>query len=291
MSIETINKKISVIIVDFNSREHTINLINSLSYINIIIGEIIVVVNGNNLLIPRNLKQDNLKIIENKSNLGFAKAVNIGIKSSKFEYILLLNPDTKLIDSSIIKMLHYLINGDKIGAIGGRILDYNTDKNRLSANSKPNFLTALFEFTNLKKIFPNNHFSRKFWIENDYQSSNPIQVNSVCGAFLLFRKKLENLTLSFNEKYFLYLEDIDFGTKINNLGFKVLFFPEAAIKHIGGATSKSKYKTNLKAWYKSRKIYFKENCNFLFGDILFIIFSIEEVILHIYHSIKNEPIY
>jgi len=286
----SIGKKISLVTVTYNSEKTIFKLLDSIKLIDNQIKEIIVIDNNSNDFDKNKIISisKKIKIIINKKNLGFAKAINQGIKTSKSDFVLLLNPDTFLIDDSIKHSLELIFKNQKIGAIGGKI--FNQKNQRLyTATNKPTFLTGLFEFTNLKKIFPNNKFSKSFWMEKDKQIKKPTRVTSLCGAYMIIRKKINNKFNLFNEKFFLYLEDIDFGIKINENGYQVIFDPNSKIKHIGGASSKNKYKTDLNSWYKSRRIFFKQHLNNVEGIILSVIFSIEEKILKIIHFIKNEP--
>lgn len=285
MSISKKYYKITVLIINYNSNKQTIKLLKSLKLISNYINEILIIDNCSNEDLK--ISQFNkINLIKNKQNKGFSKAVNQGIKIAKNDIILLLNPDTYLENDSIISSLKLLISNKKIAAIGGKIKNINNNYVP-SANSKADFFTAIFEFTNLKKIFPNNSFSNKFWIKTTQKK--PIEVESVCGAYIIFRKKINNKLNLFNEKYFMYLEDIDFGNKINSLGYKVIYDPNSEITHIGGSSNNSKYKTILKYWYKSRKIYFKDNSSPLEFFFINTLFSIEELLLKIYHFFTHTP--
>ena len=283
--------KISIIIVTYNSDQTIYKLLISLNYyIGYLIKEIIIIDN-NSVFFNKNKILTfftNIKIFQNKHNIGFSKAVNQGIKASKSNYILLLNPDTYLIDNSIITTLNLIFKDKKIKAIGGKILN-KKGNNVYTANNKPTFLTGLFEFTNLKKIFPSNRHSNQFWPEKNKKIKKPIEVSSLCGAYLIFRKKINNQLNLFSEKYFLYLEDVDFGIKINNQGYKVVFDPNSQIVHIGGFSTKNRYKTDLKHWYKSREILFKEHLNFFASIILISIFKLEKLILYLHSLYKYGP--
>jgi GT2 family glycosyltransferase len=285
----SITKKISLVIVTYNSNKTIFRLLSSIKLINNLIKEIIVIDNNSLFINTNKIKKisKKTKIIQNKINVGFAKAVNKGIKLSKSKYVLLLNPDTYLIDKSIINTFKLINKDKKIGIIGGRILD---EKKQISytANSKPNFFTGLFEFTNLKKIFPKNKFSTSFWLEKKIKTNEPIEVSSLCGAFLIIRRKIHNHLNLLDEAYFLYLEDVDFGIKVNNEGYKVIFDPNSQIVHIGGFSSKNKYKTDLKHWYESREIFFKKHLNIFAAIILIVIFKLEKNILHIRNIIHHD---
>lgn len=281
------NNKISVIIVNYNSSKFLNKLIKTLDYINEIIGEILIV--NNSPQDEPNIKLTNkTTIIKNTENVGFAKAVNQAISISKSDFILLLNPDTLLTDDSITKLYNEIKNDDKIGAIGGRIIRLENGEISYTATAKPSFLMAIFEFTNFKKIFPNNYYSRLFWLESN-NITEPTNVESLCGAFILFKKYIDGKINLFDERYFMYFEDVDFGININNLGYKVVFDPNAQIMHFGGGSSKSKYRTALKHWYSSRKKFFQKHMPVLSGLFLYIMFTVEEFLLYIFHKLKNTP--
>lgn len=282
------SKKISLVIVTYNSENTILKLLSSIKLINNYIKEIILIDNNSNKFDKNQIQSisPKIKIIINKKNLGFAKAINQGIKKSKSNLILLLNPDTYIEDNSIKHTINIINKDPQIGAIGGRILNEKEEKT-YTATNMPNFMTGLFEFTNLKKIFPNNKYTKSFWVEKDRIIKKPIQVTSLCGAYMIIRKKVNNKFNLFNEKYFLYLEDTDLGININQNGYKVIFDPKSYIKHIGGASTKNKYKIDLNNWYKSRKIFFKKHLNTFEGIILNIIFYIEEKILKTIQSIRD----
>lgn len=286
MSISKISYKITVLIINYNSFKQAKKLLRSLRLISNCINEILVIDNCSNEKINLN-KFSKINLIKNKENIGFARAVNQGIKIAHNNIILLLNPDTYLENDSVINSVKLIISDKKIAAVGGKIKNPKNKKYIPSANSKAGFLTAIFEFTNFKKIFPNNSTSKKFWIKTNQKT--PIEVESICGAYIILRKKINNKLNLFNENYFMYLEDIDFGNKINSLGYKVIYDPNSEVTHIGGSSNNSKYKTVLKYWYKSRKIYFK---NFLSPYKFFfinILFSIEEILLKTYHFFTHTP--
>lgn len=279
--------KLDILVVNYHSIKHLYNLTKSLGKIENTIEKIIII--NNDIKEKIDLKDRKIKIIENKNNQGFAKAVNQGIKLSKSKFILLLNPDTYLTNNSILHSFKIIAKNKKIGAIGGKIKKHKKNEFQPTANTHPTFKTALFEFTNLKKIFPDNKYTKKFWIEKTYFRKKPIEVDSLCGAFIIFRKKNKKKYNFFDENYFLYLEDLDFCLSLKKEGMKIIFDPRSEITHIGGSSNNSKYKTVLKYWYKSRKYFFKKHLNKFESFIISILFDIEEKLLTLYHHLTNTP--
>jgi hypothetical protein len=104
-----------------------------------------------------------------------------------------------LTDDSIIKTFKLIKDDPRISIAAGRI-NYPNGKKYLTANNKPTFLTGLFEFTNLKKVFPNNKYSKNFWIEKDNVIKKPIPVSwGVGGAILNVYKAYKKNVASLDE--------------------------------------------------------------------------------------------
>jgi len=283
----SISKNTTLIIVNYNSSKNTNNLLLSLQkHLYLDINEIIIIDNNSKDIKNLNINNQKIKLIKNNKNFGFAKAVNQGIDKSKNNFLILLNPDTTIINNNILKTIELIKSDKNIGVIGGKIKYEH--KKIFTANNTPTFLTGIFEFTNLKKIFPNNKYTSNFWPEQNHKIIKPTEVSGICGAYLIFRKydKQDNKNY-FNENYFLYLEDLDFCLNMKSKGFKIIFDPRSEIFHIGGASSKNKYNMALNHWYKSRKIFFKSHLNKVEGIILNTIFTLEEIILKIRLLIIN----
>ncbi len=297
MSINKTNRKpINIIVVSYNCEKYLDKLLLSLNKIDNLIYETIVIDNNSNKTpnIKKLSRKLNFrtKLIVNKQNVGFSRAVNIGINNSNRELILLLNPDCRIHDESNIKSMIKLISKNKnISAIGGKIIKNPSSKQiQPSATNNINFLTGLFEFTNLKKIFPNNIWTKLFWI-NTKTVTKPIYVVSVCGAFIMFKKHIDKNTNYFDEGFFLYLEDVEFGIANTQSGHRVMYTPNSSIIHYGGKSNNSVYNINLKQWYKSRKYLFYKNLPKFQSFILLVVFTFEEKLLQLYHFLKNEPTY
>ena len=293
----SISNKISVIVINYKSAYYIDKLLKSIIRYRIKdIDEILIINNSPeesneiNRLIKNNTQQK-ISQIENNHNIGFACAANQGIKNANNDLVLLLNPDTLIIDRNSIRKLITTINSDfKIGAVGGKILKSDKKNYQLSATGPVSFLVGVFEFTIIKRFFPQNRWSYNFWLENK-QKNRLIKATSLCGAFMLFRKIINNETVLFDEEFFLYLEDIDFGIRINNMKHKVILNTHAKILHHGGRSNQNRYRTDLHNWYLSRKMLFSKYLPPYQYFFIYIIFIIEESFLNLYHFLKNESAY
>jgi hypothetical protein len=248
------------------------------------------------VLIINNDKQDKLKnlsdfnfveIINKKENVGFAKAVNLGLKRSSTEFNLLLNPDTLFIDNSVLEMIQFARKNKKIGVVGCKLFNPRKNSTQNSITRKPNFLTAIFEFTNIKKIFPNNKFSKNFYFE-DTKIKEPRRIYGTSGACMLIKKKLTEKIGFFDENFFMYLEDLDFCIRANKSNFYVYYYPYTKVLHYEGSSSKPPYNINIKAWNYSRRYFFKKHLNTILGSIFLpIIFFIDRLIIDTKHKFEK----
>ncbi len=285
---------LSIIIVSYNVFEKLIRCLELI--IKEHNWEIIVIDNNSpddsyNRLLNRNFSK-NIKLNKNQYNVGFASAVNSGIRESKGKYLLLLNPDTIPSKKEIWKLLNFYMQKERentnIGLVGGKMI---SDKGVHGTYvNKPNFFTALFDFTNLKKVFKNNKFSNSFYFKG-YNYKNPLLCYGLSGGFLLFNRMLVNEIGYFDENFFMYLEDVDFGVRSRARGFNNYFFPDSSIVHESGSSSShSIYKINVTAWRESRKYYSKKHFSFLENYILQIAYFLDNIIVDTYHIITKKPL-
>ncbi|MFA5750449.1 MAG: glycosyltransferase family 2 protein, partial [Candidatus Shapirobacteria bacterium] len=221
--------KFSIIIPTWNTAKITQKCVKTIN--KYIPGqEIIVVDNGsqdNTVEILSKIK--NVKIIANHANLGFAKANNIGLKHATSDYIIFMNSDIELLDSTILKMVEFLKNNSNIGIIGPKFL--NPDMAVQASVFPPQ--TSLNAF---KEFWLNKKNSYSKYIPN---TKKPIKVWAISGGCIITRKSFFKSIGGWNEKYFFYFEDMDLCRKINKIGKDVIFYPECEIIHRHGASGKN----------------------------------------------------
>jgi hypothetical protein len=220
---------ISIIIVNYNSEKHLSKCIESIinSDINNIKIEVIIINNnchhGNLSKINQSL---NIREIDIGNNIGYSKAINIGIGESIYPTIITMNPDVVINTDSIPNMYNYFNNNNNIGVLGCKVL--NTDKSfQLSSRRK---------FPALRVIIPYLFKFHYLGFTNSYNYMNLCIdkihfVDSVSGAFMMFSKKVYNLVEGFDERFFLYFEDTDFCIKANKIGYNIIYYPDAEIIH------------------------------------------------------------
>lgn len=218
---------ISIIIVTYNSQTEINSVLKSIFSSNNKGGEIIVVDNASRdkttAIIRKNFPSVNLII--NKKNLGFAKAANQGAKKARGGILLFLNPDTKIFPDTIFKIIQFAQIKKIFGAIGGQVL--NTDGSvQPSCGCFPTLINIVADrIPKINTLFPTELIRQK----NYYRTEQ--SPDWLSGVFFLTPKKLFQKLHGFDEQYFLYLEDVDYCYRLNNLRYPVYYFSEAKIVH------------------------------------------------------------
>ena len=182
-------------------------------------------------------------LIRNPKNTGFSGGVNLGAKQSNSDHLLLLNPDTVILDGAIDKLYQFAHQKPKQGIWGGITLNNDLSINTHNAWSKPTTLTLLFSALGLSKVFNKSCFFNQAnygcWKRDSQQEVEMLQ-----GCFFLTARTLWNQLGGLDETFFMYGEESDYCLKAIALGYHPIITPEARIIHHGGA-SESKFSDKM----------------------------------------------
>jgi len=162
----------------------------------------------------------NIKTIFNDENKGFSKANNQGIRESRGEYLLFLNPDTKLFPGTISHLLRVAKNKKDAGIIAPKLLNKNGKKSLSSCFKKQTTMNAFREFVLGKK----NAFQKY-----TPRGGCPTTVDNVISVAMLVPKSVINVVDLFDEKYLLYYEDLDYCRRVRRAGFSIYYVPQAKV--------------------------------------------------------------
>ena len=175
-------------------------------------------------------KFSNTRFIFNQYNLGFAKAVNQGIKISTGKFILLLNPDAKILNKGFATVIGFMEQNPHIGILGPKIID----KDGEIQDSYRYFMTIRNllwrNFRRLVKISSGGILEHK-----NYSDLQPI--DWVSGACMLVRRKAIESVGLMDERYFMYIEDMDWCRRFWKTGWEVWYQPDWKIEHDSGRAS------------------------------------------------------
>lgn len=281
--------KFTILILTYNSQKHIVKLVRSLfKYLKGVSYEILIIDNGStdktiSLLNKKEFSE--IRIIQRKMNYGFGQSINWGVKFAKGEYLLILNPDTEVIDSSLKTLLNSaLINKNNI--LGPINLKKNGQVHGTFVR-RPNAMMIAFDFTNLRKLFPDNRWHKSFYYR-DTDLDDIAEVDAISGSSMIVNRKRFISLDGFDNSFFMYLEDIDFCLRAKKAGLHVLLCKNARIYHEAGGSSKNNEKINLNAWIDSRYYFVDKYFSGLVKIFLKTLLVIDALFIKIISRIKNE---
>ncbi len=271
-------KKFSIVIVNYNVKNLLKKCLESIfKYEKDTEFEVIEVDNNSEdhsqKMVKKNFTQ--VKLIENKRNLGFSAGCNQGIRESQGRYILLLNPDTELTTGGLKKMIDFMDSKPEVGICGAKMMDREGNL-QFSCRSFPSYLTAISSSQSiLNRIFPENFLSQKYLLkEKDHSQIQ--EVDWVSGSCLLTRREMLEKIGLLDERFYLYVEDVDLCYRAKKSGFSVFYFPQVVvIHHIGKSTQKKKINM-LVEHHRSMYYFYRKHHNsnvFLRGIVFFAVWA------------------
>lgn len=208
-------------------------------------------------------------LVENK-NVGFGIANNQGMKMAKGEYILLLNPDTKVSPDNFQVMMDFMVTRPDIGISTCKLIKADGSIDMASRRSEPNPKAAFYRLSGLQFIFP-----KTFGIYNAL-NKNPEEsheLDACVGAYMFMSRDCYEKTQGFDEKYFMYGEDLDLCRKVREAGLKVWWHPATTCVHYKGQSSGKAPQRSLYAFHDAMWIYYdkwyRKNSNFLMDTFVY----------------------
>ncbi|HVE58533.1 MAG TPA: glycosyltransferase family 2 protein, partial [Pyrinomonadaceae bacterium] len=178
-----------------------------------------------------------VKLLAHSENLGFAGGNNLAAKKGAGEYILLINPDTVVLDGAIQKLLRFAKANPAAGIWGGRTLFADKSLNPASCWRKPTLWEIFCRSFMLASLFPNS-FVFNSGSYSGWDRSTIRQVDIVSGCFFLLKRELWEKLDGFSPEFFMYGEEVDLCLRAKKFGVKPLVTPDATIIHYGGASEK-----------------------------------------------------
>jgi hypothetical protein len=252
---------VDIVIVNWNSGVQLNDCINSVKKFGLPYAiNTIVVDNGStdgSAAIANNMP--NIKVIYAGKNLGFGKACNLGALNCKGDYLLFLNPDALIYQDTLSKVINFMqapINVD-VGICGVQLIDESGHASR-SCTRFPTAMGFVFHSVGLDRFIPKlGHFMAEW---NHEQTRD---IDHVIGAFFLVRRITFESLCGFDERFFVYLEDLDFSRRARMNGWRSIFMADAQAFHAGGGTSNQVKAKRLFYSLRSRLLYSFKHFSFL----------------------------
>jgi N-acetylglucosaminyl-diphospho-decaprenol L-rhamnosyltransferase len=212
-------------------------------------------------------------IINNAANLGFAKACNQGFRLCSAPFVLLLNPDTRLFNNTLADCINFMKNNDSVDILGCQLLDDNGHVSP-SCSRFPTPVRIFFDAIGLSKIAPKFFPPAILMTEWDHLKSR--YVNQVMGAFMFMRIDIFKKVGYFDERFFVYYEELDFSYRLAKVHGKIFYNADIKAIHTGMGTTEAVKAFRLYLNLQSRLKYAKKHFSFIgYSVVLFSTFAIE----------------
>ena len=226
------NLKVEVIIIDNNSVDGSLKMIRD--------------------------KYPDFQLIANKENVGFSKANNQGINISKGKYVLLLNPDTVVEETTFEKVVSFMEEHPETGGLGVRMIDGKGEFLPESKRGLPTPMVAFYKIFGLSALFPKSKKFGQYHLGHlsEFETN---EVDILSGAFMCMRKDALNKIGLLDEDFFMYGEDIDLSYRIQQGGYKNHYFADTKIIHYKGESTKKSSVNYVFVFYNAMVIFAKKH--------------------------------
>ena len=262
-------ERVDIIIVNWNAGSQLRECVDSvIQHGHQVVSKIIVVDNGSTDSSDRSIDGlPNVTLIQTGENLGFGKACNLGAAHANSDFLLFLNPDTCVFSNTLPDVLKFMQGAEnkKNGICGVQLLDEFGHIDRSCARF-PSVTGFILRATGLDRIFPNLGHSMAEW---DHATTR--QVDQIMGAFFLVRRSLFEDLYGFDERFFVYFEEVDFSLRANMQGFSSVYFAETKAFHAGGGTSRQIKAQRLFYSLRSRILYVFKHFNPLAASLVLLV--------------------
>ena len=251
---------ISIIIINYNVKEYLEQALTSIKKALMNFQhEIIVVdnasVDGSVSYIRQRFPEINLISLD--ENIGFGRANNIALKEVKGEYIVLINPDTVVQEDTFAELFRFLKNQPDAGAVTCKIINSDGSFSVDCRHSIPTPMIAFWKVMGFSKLFPRSKLFAKYNLT--YLDENKThEVPAISGSFMMIKKSVLDQVGYFDERFFMYCEDIDLCHRINEEGYKIYYVPSTQIVHYKGESTQKGNIDHIKTFHRSLYLFFQK---------------------------------
>jgi GT2 family glycosyltransferase len=205
-------------------------------------------------------------LVVNDKNLGFTVANNQGLALGRGRYLLLLNPDTEVVDDALTTMVGYMDDHPQFGALGPQ-LRYPDGSLQSSRRRFPTLMTALVESTVVQEWWSDNRVLCHYYM-SDTPADAVQAVDWVVGACLLVRRRAYEQIGGLDEGFFMYSEELDWCRRIKDAGWAVAYLPIATVIHHEGKSSEQVVPARHIHFQSSKVRYFRKHHGPLQAEVL-----------------------
>ena len=232
-----------------------------------------------------------VKVIANEQNVGFSKACNQAIPQTNSEYILLLNPDTLIVDGAVSKLAAFLDEHIQCGAVGPKVLNDDGTLQLACRRSFPTPSAAIFRLTYLSRLFPSHPIFAKY--NMTYADPETIcAVDALSGSCMMVRASIIEKIGLLDEDIFMFGEDIDWCWRIKEAGWQVFYCPQAVIYHRHGAASRLRPAGATINLHKGMAVFYRKHLskNYwpIFNQLVYLAIGLRALIFIVINTFKAQ---
>lgn len=254
--------ELSIIIVNYNTRDFLRDCLRSIySSQGDFQYEVIVVDNCSPDDSVEMVRQEfpQAKLIASEINRGYAYANNLGLRQARGHYLLLLNPDTVLPPTALLGMLDFMEEHPDAGVAGPKLVLADGSLDLACRRSFPTLDVALYRLVGLSKRYPNSPRYNRYnlgYLDPDQVA----EVDSVVGAFMCIRREALDQAGLFDERFFMYAEDIDLCYRIKvDHGWKVYYNPAVVVTHYKAQSTRKRFARMTIEFYRAMWLFHKKH--------------------------------
>ena len=263
---------VSLLIVSYNVRQYIAHAIDAIIKSDLDDFEIIIIDNNSfdntaSYLKDRYSHLRQIKIIQNKENIGFGKAINQAASLAKGQYYLILNPDTIIQEETISTLKEYLDSNPEVGMVGPKVLNADGTLQLACKRSFPTLGVALPKLLGFSRIFPKSKWAGKYnltYLDEDEISS----VDAISGSCMFIRSFLFHELKGFDERFFMFGEDLDLCSRIWKNNYEIHYVPTTQIVHYQGESVKSAPFDSINAFYNAMILFVDKHFSFGTGWLM-----------------------
>jgi GT2 family glycosyltransferase len=187
------------------------------------------------------------------------------------DYVLFLNPDTVLPPNALEVTVAFMQRQPEAGVMGPKVVKLDGTLDLACRRSFPTPASSFFKLTGLSKLFPRNRLVARYNLTylSDHETA---EVDSVMGAYMLVRARALHDAGLFDERFFMYGEDLDLAFRIKARGWKVFYHPAVEVLHHKGASSRKQSERSIREFYRAMQIFYHKHyaphTNFLLNIVV-----------------------
>jgi GT2 family glycosyltransferase len=180
------------------------------------------------------------RLVSLSRNLGYGTAFNRGWRHARGRYVAVANPDLVFSSGSMSSLVRLLDQSPELGAVSPQLV-YSDGTFQPSARRLPSLKHALAgRRSPLTRLFPKHARAREFLYAGIERAMEPVEVEAVIGTLVLFRRAALDAVGGFDERYFMYAEDLDICRRLRDAGWKVGLDPRVRVEHLYGAVRRQR---------------------------------------------------